>query len=167
MHVVGSSLMSLGDSVTAEAVADRAVAEARQKLPADDALALRARLLRAWTLMYRGKTKEMRAELDDVFPLLQHSSGITTADLVFAWRLRCGLGVDEGKPDEAQAAGREAVRLAESGLDRHHRERLLALLELAYAYGQGRDTAPQQLETSHSAYRLATDTYRHNLCIRT
>ncbi len=117
MHVVGSSLMSLGDSVTAEAVADRAVAEARQKLPANDPLALRARLLRAWALMHRGKTKEMRAELDGVFPLLQHSSAITTADLVFAWRLRCGLGVDEGKPDEAQAAGREAVRLAESGLE--------------------------------------------------
>ena len=41
---------------------------------------------------------------------------------MFAWRLRCGLGVDEGKPDEAQAAGREAVRLAETGLSAHHRK---------------------------------------------
>ena len=163
MHVVGSSIMSLGDSVTAEAVADRAVTEARLNLSADDPLALRARLLRAWTLMYRGKTKELRAELDDVFPLLQKSSGITAADLVFGWRLRCGLAVDEGKPAEAQAAGREAVRLAETGLSPYHREKLLALLELAYAYGQGRKTKAEQLETSLRAYNLATDAHRNNL----
>ena len=74
MNIVGSSLMSLGDSVTAEAVADRAVAEARRTLPAERPFGIRARLLRAWALMYRGKTKEMRAELDAVFPLLQTSS---------------------------------------------------------------------------------------------
>jgi serine/threonine-protein kinase len=163
MNIVGSSLMSLGDSVTAEGIADRAAAEARGLLPASDPLAVRARLVRAWALMYRGKTKEMRQELDDLFPVLQKSSRTNFADLVFAWRLRCGLGVDEGKPAEAQAAGREAVRLAETGLGAHHRERLLALLELAYAYGQSRGTEAEQLETSLRAYRLAMDAHRANL----
>lgn len=163
MNIVGSSLMSLGDSATAEAVAGRAVAEAQRNLAPDDPLAMRARLLRAWVLLYRGKTKEMRSELDGVFPVLQRSNAITPADLVFAWRLRCGLSVDEGKPEEAQAACREAVRLAESRLSPQHRERLLALVELAYAYGQSREATAKQLETSLSAYHLATDIHRSNL----
>ena len=163
MNVVGSSLMSLGDSVTAETIADRAVAEAGRRLPAGDSLALRARLLRAWALMYRGKTKEMRRELDDLSRELERSSAISTADRVFALRLRSGLSVDEGNPAEAQEIGRQAVRLADTGLNAHHRERLLALLDLAYAYGQGRGTAAEEMETSLLAYRLAMDAHRNNL----
>jgi eukaryotic-like serine/threonine-protein kinase len=136
-NIVGSSLMSLGDYVTAETVADRAVRES-QRLPADHALTLRARLLRSWVLMYRGKTKEMRKELDGVFPALERSPAITAEDRVFAWRLRCGLAIDEGNAEEAQVAGREAVRLADAGLSTYHREKLMALLELAYAYSQSR-----------------------------
>lgn len=163
MNTVGSSLMSLGDSAAAEEIAGRAVAEARRSVSPDAPLALRARLLHAWALMYRGRTAEMRKELDDVFPLVERSSSVADADLVFAWRLRCGLAVDEGKPDEAQAAGREAVRIAESRLSPLHGERLLALLELAYSYGQGRGTRKEQLETSRSAYRLAHEIHRSNL----
>lgn len=163
MNLVGSSLMSLGDMESAEAAANRGVAEAGRNLSGDHPLALRARLLRSWVLLYRGETKEMRKELDAVFPVLQRSSGLSVEDMVFAWRLQCGLLLDEGKAEEAQAAGRETLRLADSGLDAHHKEKLMALLELAFAYSQGK-RAPQlqQVETSSRAYRLAIEAHRTN-----
>lgn len=151
-NAVGASLMSLGDTETAEVVTDRAVLEATETLTDNDPELLRARLLRAWVLLYRGKTKEMRLEIDRVMAAMETGQGLTAQDRVFAWRLLCGLSTDEGKHAEAESAGREAVRLADAMLSPYHREKVLALLELAYSY--------QQAQKPREALAMATRGYQ-------
>jgi serine/threonine-protein kinase len=160
LNIIGSSLMSLGDTAAAEQVADRAVAEASRAGTMGPQY-LRARLLRSWVLMFRGKTKEMRVELDGIWSSVLSSGNLTPEDSAFAWRLRCGLAIDEGQSSEAETACAEAVKLAESKLGPHHRETLLDLLELAYAHSQNHH-GDLEMQTAERAYRLALETYRSN-----
>ncbi len=60
-------------------------------------MTLRARLLRAWPLMYRGKIQQMREEIDAVIPALERNPSTEPRDLVLAWRLRSNCSIDEGK----------------------------------------------------------------------
>ena len=161
LNILGSSLMSLGETETAETVTARAMEEANENLPVDHPLALRAALLRSWVLMYRGKTDEARSRLDEVFGAVDGGRALPAAELVLAWRVRCGLEIDAGNAEEAVNAGTEAVRLAEDLLPDENQEKLLALLELAYAYQQARRN-PEALEVAERAYRLAVDTHPDN-----
>jgi serine/threonine-protein kinase len=161
LNILGSSLMSLGETEKAETVTDRAVKEARTNLDERDPLALRAKLLSAWVLMYRGKTSEARSHLDEFFRSLDGRPAVPVEDLVLAWRVRCGLEIDAGNREEAVTAGRESVRLADELLPDAHPEKLLALLELAYAYQQNRQP-DEALPIAERAYRLAVDTHPDN-----
>jgi serine/threonine-protein kinase len=161
LNILGSSLMSLGETATAETVTAGALQEARENLSPDDALALRAGILRSWVLMYRGKTSEARSALDEVFAAVERGISLPAEDLVLAWRVRCGLEIDAGNREESVTAGREAVRLAEDRLPDDHPEKLQALLELAYAYSAVKNH-PEALETAERAYRLAVDTHPDN-----
>ncbi len=162
LNILGASLMSLGETATAESVAARALEEARQSLSDTDPLALRAKLLRSWVLMYRGKTEEARENLDAFFDAFDRTRDLQPEDVVLAWRLRCGLEIDAGNREEAVAAGKEAVRLADELLPNDHPEKLLALLELAYAHQQ---TAQHQeaVGVAGRAYQLALETHPENL----
>jgi tetratricopeptide (TPR) repeat protein len=161
LNILGSSFMSLGETETAETVSARALQEARENLSPDDALALRAGILRSWVLMYRGKTSEARSALDEVFAAVDRGISLPDEELVLAWRVRCGLDVDAGNREEAVTAGREAVRLADERLPDENQEKLLALLELAYAYQQSRRN-PEAFQVAQRAYRLAVDTHPDN-----
>ena len=162
LNLLGSSLMSLGDAAAAETVVDRAIKEARGQLGAGHPLTLRAGLLRSWVLMFRGKTHEARGGLDEVFRAHEGGRELEAADLVLAWRLRCGLAIDTGNREQAEGAGKEAVRLADLGLPDDHPEKLLALLELAYARQQSGDY-DQALPVAERAYRLAAGAHPDNL----
>jgi serine/threonine-protein kinase len=160
LNILGTSLMSLGETAGAEDVAARAFEDARDHLPAGDALALRTNLLRAWVLMYRGKTDEARKSLDAFFQDFE-AAGLPPEDEVLAWRVRCGLEIDSGNREEAVAAGKEAVRLADEFLPDAHAEKLLALLELAYAYQQTGEFKEASV-TADRAFRLAVETHPEN-----
>jgi serine/threonine-protein kinase len=163
LNILGSSLMSLGETATAESVAARAIDEARKSLEDDDPLALRAMLVRSWVLMYRGKTNEAGADLDAFFQALEKKEPeLPPDDVVLAWRLRCGLAIDSGDVEEALRSGREAVRLADELVADDHPEKLSAILELAYAYQQSRQYQ-EALPVAERAYRLAVETHPENL----
>ena len=162
LNILGASLMSLGETATAENVAARALDEARNSLSTSDPLALRARLLQSWVLMYRGKTEEARENLDAFFVGLEHGLQMPPEDVVLAWRVRCGLEIDAGNREEGLAAGREAVRLADELLPNEHPEKLQALLELAYAQQQARQYR-EAAKVSERAYTLAVETHPENL----
>jgi eukaryotic-like serine/threonine-protein kinase len=161
LNLLGSSLMSLGETATADETSERAMTLVEGNLERDDPLAVRSHLLRAWVLMYRGKTAGAREEIDAVFDALPRASSIGPADAVLAWRVRCGISVDEGKRDEGRRACMEAVKLAEGSLSPHHPERLMALVELAYALGQAgeHDAA---LEAARQALALSVEAHRDN-----
>ncbi len=105
LNILGASLMSLGETATAENVAARAFDEARNSLSTGDPLALRARLLQSWVLMYRGKTEEARENLDAFFVGLEQGLELPPEDVVLAWRVRCGLEIDAGNREEAPGRG--------------------------------------------------------------
>jgi eukaryotic-like serine/threonine-protein kinase len=161
LNILGSSLMSLGETATAEKVSDREMALVGDSLDPRDPLAIRAHLVRSWVLMYRGKTRDARREIDLVFDALPRVANLGASDVVLAWRIRCGVSIDEGNHHEAELAGREAVRLAERSLSAHHPERLMALLELAYAHGENGDEDAAR-ETAKRALDLAVDAHGDN-----
>jgi serine/threonine-protein kinase len=162
LNILGASMMSLGETAAAESVADRAIVEARENLGADDPLTLRSKLLRSWILMYRGKTAEAREDLDSFFAGLDRASDLPPEDVVLAWRVRCGLGVDAGDREDAVVAGREAVRLADALLPDDHPEKLLAILELAYALQQS-GAHDEAVVVAERGYRLAVETHPENV----
>ena len=71
LNIVGWSLLNLQETATAEEVVEEAVEEAGHKLRANDPQALRARVLLTIVHRYRGRTKEMRDELDRLLPVLR------------------------------------------------------------------------------------------------
>jgi len=161
LNILSSSLMSLGETATAESVSEGALEEARANLSPDDPLALRAGLLRSWVMMYRGKTSEARTALDEVFAAVERGLALPAEDLVLAWRVRCGLDIDAVNREEAVTAGEEAVRLADERLRDDHPEKLLALLELAYAHQQAR-SYEKALAVAQRAYGLAAAVHPNN-----
>ena len=119
MNLIGTSLISLQDSATAEAIVMQAASEA-QSLPQDHALALEARSLLVSVHRFRGRTKEMKAELEQLLPLLRAHAGQTPAPLIQTLKDQAHLAIDEGRFGEAVASSREATELAMATLGPDH-----------------------------------------------
>jgi len=159
--LAGGTLASLAEWKTAGEVLDRAGA-LRDRLPAGHPLALRADLLRAWTLVQTGKTKAAQALLEAAGPALEAAGGALPAeDRARAARIRCAIRIDEGRPAEGIPSCEEAARIAEAGLGPGHPETLTALDELSYAQQQAR-RGPEALATATRARDLALTSHAAN-----
>jgi serine/threonine-protein kinase len=134
LNVVGSSLMSLEDFDAAEPVLDQAVKTASRSLDARHYETLRARVLMAQIHRYRGRTKEARAELDQLVPLLRERTSADVKDLVVGLESQALLAIDEGKYDEAVSVAREATELGVAKLGERHSETAASSIILALAY---------------------------------
>jgi len=154
LNVVGSSLMSLEDFDAAEPVLDQAVATARQSLDARHPETLQARVLMAQIHRYRGRTKQARAELDQVVPVLRERATADVKDLVVGLGNQAMLAIDEGKYDDAVSAAREATDLSAAKLGERHAETAASsiILALAYVYAKKPELA---LEAAELAQRRA------------
>jgi serine/threonine-protein kinase len=119
MNLIGASLLSLQESDSAEAVVLQAVGEARS-LPPQDALALEARSLLVSVHRFRGRTREMKSELEELVPLLRANAAREPAPLVQSLKDQAHLAIDEGRFEQAVAASREATELATAALGPDH-----------------------------------------------
>jgi serine/threonine-protein kinase len=119
MNLIGASLMSLQDTATAEAIVMQAVSEARS-LASDDPLALEARSLLVSVHRFRGRTQEMKAELERLVPQLRAQAAQAPAPLAQTLKDQAHLAIDEGRYEQAVAAAREAAELAMARLGPDH-----------------------------------------------
>jgi tetratricopeptide (TPR) repeat protein len=141
LSIVGSSANAIQDFDTAQAVLDGAMKEASAAFGPEDPRTLHARVLRLSVLRYRGQTDAMRAELEDLLPMLRrHPAG---EDLILAIENHAHLAIDEGRYVDAESYAQEAVELAtqELGERAAYTTALSSLLVATYRYNKKYDLA--------------------------
>ncbi len=161
LNLLGTGLLSLGDTDALEAVAARAVDEAARGLEPADPLTLRARILMAWTHNYRGKSKEMLDELEQTSALMQRDPDTFAGDLATIWRMRADHAIDAADYPKAEQAAKEAVARAEAAYGSRDQHTLLAVSTLTAAY-RFNDKPAEALQNAERAQQLAADLFRNN-----
>jgi tetratricopeptide (TPR) repeat protein len=156
LTIIGSSLLLLQDTAAAESSVMRAAEEGRMQLGAEHPLTLDARLLSTQVHRFRGRTAEMRAELDALVPIFRQRPD-RVEDLVNALQYRSHAALDDGRYEEAERAATEGLTLAEARLGRRHSATVQLAMSLAQTYQYGRPRPEQALEASERAMRLVSD----------
>jgi eukaryotic-like serine/threonine-protein kinase len=153
LNMLGTSLLNLQDTSAADEVLRHAIHEGTSRLGPNHPETLRAHVLMTPVHRFRGRTKEMRTELDRLLPILRAANGLEE-DLVIALKNKAHLEIDEGHYDEAERAAQEGVDVAGRVLGARHRESVAALLMRAhtYRYSRGPEAA---LPAAEEAYRNA------------
>jgi serine/threonine-protein kinase len=161
LNIVGSNLLTLQDTAGADEVLTEALEEATRRLGPDHPQTIRARVLMTPVHRFRGRTREMRADLERLMPVLRANRRAFAEDLVVALRNQAHLEIDEGRYAAAERAAQEAVDAGRETLGEEHPETVAALLMRAYAYQFSRspDTA---LMTSARAYLAAVAAHRES-----
>lgn len=160
LNVVGGSLLSLQENDAAEEVVRQAVEVGRSSLGADDPRTLQARILMSQVHRFRGRTKQMRLELDELVPALRANAG-PSEELVVALKQQANLAIDEGRYPEAESAAREASEMALAVLGPSHPEtaKTAVLLALCYLYVK---KPREALVAAERAYRNTLQLHRGN-----
>src|SRR5262249_29414151 len=136
----------------------QAVREATAQLGPTHPQTLHARVLMTPVYRNRGQTKQLRAELDAVLPVLRSNPACCAEDLVVALKNQAHLEIDDGRYTAAEAAARESSDVGVRMLGRRHPETVAALMVLAYAQQFTRQPEVA-LQASESAYQLAREVY--------
>ncbi len=158
LNMIGTSLFSMQDTAGAEQVLAQAVQEAAAQLGHNHPQTLHARVLMTPVYRFRGRTRELRAELDALLPVLRANRAALAEDLVVALKNQAHLEIDDGRYPAAEAAAREAADTGLSLLGRRHPETVASLLVLAYAQ-QFTRTPEDALPASERAYHLAREVF--------
>jgi eukaryotic-like serine/threonine-protein kinase len=139
LNIMGSSLLTVQDTASAEAVLKQALEESARQLGPDHPQTLLARALLTGVDRFRGRTKELRAELDRLIPVLRTNPAAFAEHLAIALRNRAHLEADEGHYAEAERVAQEGVTLAVEQFGERHQETAAAYLMLALVSLSSRD----------------------------
>jgi serine/threonine-protein kinase len=144
LTLLGDTLLLLQDTAGGEPVVARALDEAMRGLGPEHPLTVQARLLNLQVHRWRGRAREMRAELDALIPLLRRLG--PPRDLAIGLQYLSHAALDEGRFDEAEAAAREGLALARTALGELHNNtvQLAMMLAQTYQYGAPRPTLAVQ-----------------------
>jgi serine/threonine-protein kinase len=161
LNILAWSLLNLQQTATAEDVVNEANRVAEQRLAPEHPQRLRARVLLAVVYRYRGKTREMRAELDRLLPVLRQSEDQSALDLIRALRNDANLSMHEGRYDAAVATANEALKLTRARFGEQHPETAtsLVVVSLAHIYGHNPEKA---LDAAARAFRLLLQLHDNN-----
>jgi hypothetical protein len=153
LNIVGSSLLWLQDTEAAEGVLTQAVQEATHRLGPTHPETLRACVLLTPVYRFRGKTTEMRRELEQVIPLLRANPAVFAEYLAIALKNQAHLEMDDGRFVQAERAAQEGLDVGLARLGERHPETVAAFLMIAltYQYSRGPDVA---LQASERALRI-------------
>ncbi|MEO8659410.1 MAG: serine/threonine-protein kinase [Bryobacteraceae bacterium] len=157
MNLLGASLLSLEDTQGAEAALARVASDMRQ-IRASHPQVLRARMLRAWVHIFRGRTAEARAELGPLLHDMKEAPQTLPEDLAAAVRATSEVALDAGNAEEAEASAGEALRIAVTRLGANHNQAVLAQVMLSRAQVAG-GKITVGLETARQARRRGLDAY--------
>jgi serine/threonine protein kinase/tetratricopeptide (TPR) repeat protein len=112
LTLIATSLLNLEDFDGAEQTATQALSESLASLGPANEQTVRARMAMVGIHRFRGRTREMRRELELIEKFLAASPSLATADRFFLLESRAHLSIDAGKFDEARAAAEQAFTLA-------------------------------------------------------
>ncbi|MEO8258348.1 MAG: serine/threonine-protein kinase [Acidobacteriota bacterium] len=158
LNLVGSSLLWLQDTAAAEGVLTQAVAEATRRLGPTHPATLRARVLMTPVYRYRGRTRELRLELDRLLPLLRESPADLAEPLAIALKNRAHLEMDDGRYAAAERVAQEGLDVALARLGERHPETVAAFLMIALTYQTSR-SPDLALQAAERALRIALGAY--------
>jgi serine/threonine-protein kinase len=153
LNIVGTSLLTLQDTSAAEEVLTQAIQEGSARLGPDHPEILRARVLMTHVYRFRGGTKEGRAEIERLLPVLRATKGLER-ELGIALKNQAHLEIDAGRYDVAERVAQEAVDVSLYAVGDRHPEYVAAVLTRAYAYQFSR-AADASLQAAEDAYRTA------------
>jgi serine/threonine-protein kinase len=154
LNIVGNSLLYLQDTGAAEDVLTHAILDGKPKLGPVHPQTLRARVLMLAVHRFRGRTKELRAEVDELLPILRGKGDVLAEDLVIALKNQAHLEIDEGRYDAAERAAEEGLAVAGQSLGSDHPETIAAVLMRALVYQYSRSPA-EALRAAEIAYHNA------------
>jgi serine/threonine protein kinase len=157
LTLIGSSLLNLEDFDAAERAAQQALDEALATLGPDHEQTLHARVLMLGVHRFRGRTDEMRRELDAVQSALASRGDVSVAERIVLLESRGHLLIDDGKGDEAVAAAREAYDLALATFGERDARTASSATLLAEAYEYTDASPAETLKFAERAFRLVTD----------
>jgi serine/threonine-protein kinase len=158
LTILGTALLNAQNTAAAERVLSRAVSHARAELPSDHPLTLHARGAFASLLRFRGRTRQLRAELADLLPRLRAHPARNPEDLTTALRNQAHVDLDDGRFAQGEAAAREELALAQRLFGPENPESITAVMMVAYAVQRSRDPA-YALKVSEDAYRTVWSHY--------
>ena len=112
LEMIGNSYFGLQQYDRAEPLFAQAIAEGRRDLGDHHELTRRARLSMLKVLRFRGRTAEIRAELDTLLPWLRAARTRAQHEMLHAaLAASVHLAIDEGRHPAAREAADEALRL--------------------------------------------------------
>lgn len=135
LDLIGNGQKNLQETKAALSTLDDAVAAAQEAFGAEHALTLRARVSRLEAYRFGGKLNEMRAELQQLLPMLRTRES-DAENLVVALEMQAHLSIDEGHYAEAVSAATEALEIASVRLgdSNPHTAVAATLLALGFEY---------------------------------
>ncbi|HEY8507440.1 MAG TPA: protein kinase, partial [Steroidobacteraceae bacterium] len=159
LTLIGSSLLNLEDLDAAENAARQALSEAIDALGDDHPQTMRARVLMLGVHRFRGRTDEMRRELETLEASLKDRPDVSVEDRVLILENRGHLSIDDGKGKEALEAARQAFDLALAHFGERDPRTASAATLLAEAH-EYTDASPEQaLQAAERAFQLTTAIY--------
>jgi eukaryotic-like serine/threonine-protein kinase len=160
LNVIAASLLSLEDFDSAEEIARKTLTESSRTLGDTHAQTLRARTIMLSVHRFRGRTAEMRSELQQVRATLGRAGGGTIEDRIFIAESEAHLSIDDGQYKEAVSAASRALALATQHFGAESPRTAAAAMLLAESYEYS-DAAPEiVLHASREAFELCLRVYR-------
>jgi serine/threonine-protein kinase len=159
LTIVGSSLVSLGDLESAEAVARQAVEEGTRGLGPDNPQTIHARLLLTDVFRYRGRVDDMRAELVRLLPVVEQEADARPGDLVRVLENQAHMAVDAAQYTEAQTYARQAFDLTLRTFGERHPQTAAVATILAESHLYGRMSDDERMKVVEPAFRLVQEAY--------
>ncbi|HXJ92028.1 MAG TPA: protein kinase [Terriglobia bacterium] len=159
LNLIGESLISLDNFDSAETVARQAVEEGDRSLPPDHPEGLRSHLLMAEVHQFRGRSAEMKHEIDLVMPPLRRNPDANKLNLILALKTQASWAIDSGHYLEAKSAAQEAFALAQRDLGRGDPTTIDCASMMAMSLMYGGAPPEAALVPAEQAFRMASELY--------
>lgn len=159
LTLIGSSLLNLEDFDAAERAALEALEQSAAALGPDHEQTLRARVLMIGIHRFRGRTDEMRRELDAVERIFAGRRDVAPTDRIALLESRAHLSIDDGDAKQAVASARQAFDLAMSNFGERDARTAAAATLLAESYEYSDVSTDFALQAAERAFQLTTAIY--------
>ncbi len=154
LTTLASAYIGINEFESAENLLNEAVGIGKSELGPLDGLTLRARIAMTTVYRFRGQLAEMQAALEAIQTDLQSADTVFPADRLLAAENSAHLAIDQGRFTDAEAAARDAQRIALQYFDEYSEQaaNTAMLVAVALTFGPNPESAP---EASRHALDLA------------
>lgn len=162
LTLIAASLLNLEDFDAAEEAARQALSESDRTLGPEHELTLRARMTMIGVHRFRGRTQDMRRELDLVDRTFAARSQVDPADRYFVLESRAHQHIDAGEYEQASSTAKQALTLAEQTFGERDPRTAAAAVLLAESYEYSDVTQEFALQAAQRAFHLTQSIHGAN-----